>query len=147
MSRLPPDPGALLPPLAAAWPGVRLGADIASIPAIAESVEKFGQRFLQRLFTTAELDYCNTASGVDPGRLAARFAAKEAVIKALDLSESGVSWRDIEVLRKPGGGCAIRLTGMLACQHEIHDSSEFPASLSHDADYAIALVAFPPSFT
>jgi len=147
MNILPPDPGALLPSLAAAWPGVRLGADIASIPAIAESVSRFGQRFLQRLFTVGELEYCDTAAGVDAARLAARFAAKEAVIKALDLSEAGVCWRDIEVLRGPGGGCAIRLNGKLALGLHIRGLPEFPLSLSHDGDYAIALVAFPPSFS
>ena len=119
----------------------------ASIPAIAESVARFGDQFLQRLFTQAELDYCNTPAGVDSARLAARFAAKEAVIKALDLSETGVCWRNIEVVRKPGGGCAIRLTGNLAPRTDIHDISDFPASLSHDEDYAIALVAFPPAFS
>src|SRR3954471_21927711 len=90
---------------------VRLGFDLASIAGIAESIRLFGRRFTDRIFTARELDYALSGTGLCAERLAARFAAKEAVIKALSLSEAGIGWRDIEVVRQASGACGIVLHG------------------------------------
>ena len=81
---------------------VGTGIDIAEVPRIAESIERFGERFLRRVFTEEEIRYCDSkANRVE--RYAARFAAKEAAMKALGTGwNRGVRWRDIEVLRQPG---------------------------------------------
>ena len=74
------------------------GVDIIEIPRIKRVAERFGQRFFRRIFTNQEILYCR---GRAP-QLASRFAAKEAVMKALGTGIRGVRWRDIEVLRNPG---------------------------------------------
>jgi holo-[acyl-carrier protein] synthase len=120
--------------------GMRLGADVARIGAIAESLRLFGHRFARRLFTARELDYALSGSGLCAERLAARFAAKEAVIKALSLAESGINWRDIETVRQRDGSCVVVLHGM--ARRAAHDLgvSRILLSMSHEGDYAFAVV-------
>ena len=120
--------------------GMRLGADVARIGAIAESLRLFGHRFAQRLFTARELDYAVSGTGLCAERLAARFAAKEAVIKALSLSEAGVNWRDIETVRRPDGSCAVVLHGVAQRAAEELGVSAILLSMSHEGDYAFAVV-------
>ncbi len=120
--------------------GVRLGFDLVQVSQIAQSVREFGPRFTDRFFTAGELQYSERGSYDE--RLAARFAAKEAVIKALRLSEAGIDWRDIEVTQLPQGGCELALHGLVA-QLAAHDgitSQALSVSLSHDGDYAGAVV-------
>src|SRR3982750_2287727 len=90
---------------------VGTGIDIAEVPRVAEAIERYGQRFLQRIFTEGEIRYCESkANRVE--RYAARFAAKEAGMKALGTGwNHGVRWRDIEVRRQPGGRPTIALHG------------------------------------
>ena len=78
---------------------VGTGIDIAEVPRIAQSIERFGERFIRRIFTEGEIRYCDSkANRVE--RYAARFAAKEAAMKALGTGwNHGVRWRDIEVAR------------------------------------------------
>src|SRR5881392_2235843 len=83
----------------------RLGIDIVQSSRIAESLAHFGDRFARRIFTAEELADATEAGSLSSDRLAARFAAKEAALKAFDLCESGIGWRDIEVRVLPGGGC------------------------------------------
>ena len=125
--------------------GVRMGFDLVQVSRIAESVERFGAAFEQRLFTAAELAYAYSGAGVASERLAARFAAKEAVIKALQLSEAGVGWRDIEVCKRGDGGCDVRLHGRAAALAASRAVGEIRLSLSHDGDYAGALVIALPA--
>src|SRR5437588_11362452 len=82
---------------------VGTGIDIAEVHRIAEAMERFGDRFLQRVFTEGERRYCDSkANRVE--RYAARFAVKEAAMKAVVTGWSGgVRWRDIEICRQPGG--------------------------------------------
>src|ERR1700690_606008 len=82
---------------------VGTGIDIAEVPRIRQSITRFGDRFLQRIYTAGEIRYCDSkANRVE--RYAARFAAKEAAMKALGTGWShGVRWRDCEVTRLPGG--------------------------------------------
>ena len=82
---------------------VGTGIDVVEVPRLAAAIERFGNRFLQRIFTQGEIRYCQSkANRVE--RFAARFAAKEAAIKAIGTGWSrGVTWQDVEVKRSPGG--------------------------------------------
>jgi len=120
--------------------GARLGFDLARISGIAESIRVFGRRFTDRLFTPQELDYALAASGLCAERLAARFAAKEAVIKALQLSEAGVAFRDIEVVKQADGSCTIALHGKARRIADGLGVQRILVSLSHDGDCAGAVV-------
>ena len=93
---------------------VGTGIDIAEVPRIAEAIARFGGRFLQRVFTEEERRYCDSkANRIE--RYAARFAAKEASMKALGTGwNHGVRWRDIEVHRQPGKRPTIRFHGKAA---------------------------------
>ena len=75
------------------------GVDIIEIPRIKAVADRYGERFLRRIYTEGEVAYCR---GRAP-QLATRFAAKEAVMKALGTGIRGVRWKDIEIARKPGG--------------------------------------------
>ncbi|OOG53695.1 holo-ACP synthase [Rhodanobacter sp. C03] len=114
---------------------IRVGIDLVRISAIAESLASFGDRFLHRVFTEAEVTYCMSAPMLVSSRLAVRFAAKEATRKALRLD--GVGWRDIEVVRQPDGACDIELHGatMAKC-----GAGRLALSMSHEGDHATAVV-------
>jgi holo-[acyl-carrier protein] synthase len=127
-------------PRHAAMQGARLGFDLARVSGIAESIRLFGRRFTDRLFTSRELDYALSGTGQCAERLAARFAAKEAVIKALGLSEAGVGWRDIEVVKRADGSCAVVLHGTARRVAQAMGMREILLSLSHDGDCAGAVV-------
>jgi len=115
-----------------------VGMDLVSISAIAESVTRFGDRFLHRIFTQGEIDYALAAPALSSSRLAARFAAKEAVRKALRLD--GVAWRDIEVVRHADGACSIALHGRTRGLVPVDSGVQIAVSLSHDGDQAAAVV-------
>lgn len=117
-----------------------MGFDLAQVSAIAQSLERFGAAFATRLFTAHELAYANSGRGMCAQRLAARFAAKEAVIKALRLAEAGVGWRDIEVVKLDDGDCAVSLHGRAAELAAEMGARQILLSLSHDGDYAGAVV-------
>lgn len=119
---------------------MRVGMDVVDIRRISESIDTFGSRFVQRLFSESEISYALDGEGQAPQRLAARFAAKEAAIKAFDLSEAGVSWRDIEVQKLPNGACRLALHGKAASHAQQLGVCEIALSLSHDGDYAAAVV-------
>ena len=90
------------------------GIDLVEIARIQESLDRFGSRFLNRVFTPAEQAYC-LRKRRSAESLAARFAAKEAAAKALGTGISrGVNWLEIEVIREPGGRPGIRFHGRAA---------------------------------
>lgn len=90
------------------------GIDLVEIERIRQSVDRFGVRFLDRIFTPAEQAYCMRKRNAAES-LAARFAAKEAGAKALGTGISGgVGWLEIEVIREPGGRPGIRFHGRAA---------------------------------
>lgn len=119
---------------------IRVGIDIVRVSRIEESVRRFGRRFLERIYTAAEITYANSAPALSAQRLAARFAAKEATLKALQLADKGVAWTDMEVQRAPSGECELRLHG--TALHAALDSGlmNLTISLSHEGDYATAVV-------
>lgn len=119
---------------------VGTGIDIAEVPRIRAAIERHGERFLQRVFTPGEICYCESkANRVE--RYAARFAAKEAGMKALGTGwNHGVRWRDLEVARKPGGRPALLLHGKAAEFAGRLGTTNIALSLSHTAELAMALV-------
>jgi holo-[acyl-carrier protein] synthase len=119
---------------------VGTGIDIAEVPRIREAIERHGQRFLHRIFTEGEIQYCESkANRVE--RYAARFAAKEAGMKAIGTGwNHGVRWRDIEVARKPGGRPTLLLHGKAAEFAARLGAVNIALSLTHTAEQAMAQV-------
>jgi len=119
---------------------VGTGVDISEVDRIAAAVKRFGDRFLQRVFTPAEIRYClgkpNAAE-----RLAARFAAKEAGMKAIGTGlHYGVTWQDVEVLRLPGQRPVLQFHGKAAEFAARLGYKRTHLSLSHTKEQAIAHV-------
>jgi holo-[acyl-carrier protein] synthase len=119
---------------------VGTGIDIVEVPRIAQSIERFGERFLKRIFTAAEIRYCQAkANRVE--RFAARFAAKEAGMKAIGTGmRGGVSWQDFEVGREPGGRPTMLLRGKAAQVASALGMRRAHLSVSHTAEHAVAYV-------
>ena len=119
---------------------VGTGIDITEVPRIAETIERHGERFLHRVFTDGEIAYCDSkANRVE--RYAARFAAKEAAMKALGTGwNRGVRWRDVEVCREPGGRPTIQFHGKGAEFYARLGAKHVALSLSHTAQQAVAQV-------
>ncbi len=119
---------------------VGTGIDIAEVPRIADAIQRHGERFLRRVFTEGEIAYCDSKAN-RMERYAARFAAKEAGMKALGTGWShGVRWRDVEVCRQPGGRPTIAFHGKAAEFAEKLGAKHVALSLSHTAEQAIAQV-------
>ncbi len=119
---------------------VGTGIDIAEVPRIAQSITRFGDRFLRRVFTEGEMRYCD-AKANRAERYAARFAAKEAAMKALGTGwNHGVAWRDVEVRRMPGGRPTIQFHGKAAEFAAKLGTVRVSLSLTHSKEYAIAQV-------
>lgn len=124
----------------------KIGIDLVQVSRIAESLERFGERFLRRIFTEGEIAYAAAEPAQMAERLAARFAAKEATIKALRLAEHPVNWRDIEIRRTPSGSCEIDLHGTVERLVSSSGPGSLVVSLSHEGDYATAVViSCPPT--
>jgi len=119
---------------------MHVGFDMVLVNHIQASVAAFGERFLRKIYTPQELDYCGHGAALKLERLASRFAAKEAVIKALRLAEAGVRWSDIEVVKLRDGACAIACHGRVAEVVRDLGVQEISVSMSHEADYAGACV-------
>jgi holo-[acyl-carrier protein] synthase len=119
---------------------VGLGVDMEEISRVREVISRHGRIFLDRVFTPAEIAYCERHR--DPAeRYAARFAAKEATMKALGTGwGKGVRWRDIEVTRKPGGRPAIVLHGAAREHAERMGARNVNLSLTHSGIFALAEV-------
>jgi len=116
-----------------------VGIDIIEIDRIARTLARFGERFLHRVYTEDEIDYCRGK----PSRLAARFAAKEAVSKALGVGivwREGVYWRDVEVTRDRRGKPGVRLYGGALERAQQEGLLNWSLSLSHSREYAVAMV-------
>ncbi len=119
---------------------VGTGIDIAEVPRIRAAIERFGDRFVKRIFTDGEIRYCQSkANRVE--RYAARFAAKEAAMKALGTGWNyGVRWCDIEVTRRPGSRPTIVFHGKAAEFATRLGARNVALSLTHTTDQALAQV-------
>jgi holo-[acyl-carrier protein] synthase len=119
---------------------VGTGIDITEVPRIREVIERHGERFLKRIFTEGEIQYCESKAN-RMERYAARFAAKEAGMKAIGTGwNHGVRWRDIEVARKPGGRPTLLLHGKAAEFAAKLGATNIALSLTHTAEEAMAQV-------
>lgn len=113
-----------------------VGVDMAEIPRIARALERWGERFLERVYTPAEAAYCR---GRVP-ELAARFAAKEAISKALGTGLVGVSWVEMEVLADGRGKPTVTLHGKALARARALGLDEWAVSLTHTDSTAVAFV-------
>ncbi len=113
-----------------------IGVDIIEIGRIEGAMKRWSERFLLRIYTEEELRICRNRAPA----LAVRFAAKEAVMKALGTGTKGVGWRDIEVLSNSDGKPLVYLHGRAQKKAEGIGLGELAISLSHSRQYAIASV-------
>jgi holo-[acyl-carrier protein] synthase len=113
-----------------------VGVDIIEIERIEAALRRHGERFLQRVYTPKEQAYCR---GRVP-ELAVRFAAKEAVSKALGTGMQGIVWQEMEILCNERGKPVVHLHGRARARAEELGLYEFAVSLSHSRDYAVAFV-------
>lgn len=118
--------------------GPRIGCDVVNVVDVRRSIELFGRRYLERTFTAHELQTC--VGPTRDQRLAARFAAKEAVVKVLRPGDVAIAWNSIEITRELWGGCGVVLSGNAAELARAQDLNGFQVSISHEAEVAIAMV-------
>ena len=117
-------------------PTSAVGVDVIEIERVEAALARFGERFLRRVYTAEEAAFCR-------GRvheLAARFAAKEAVMKALGTGAKGVAWREIEVLPNHRGKPLVYLYGRARARAERIGLAGLDVSMSHSREYAVAFV-------
>ncbi len=114
-----------------------IGTDLISVDRIHRAAERTGGRFLRRVFTTAERRYCQ-AKAQEYNLFAARFAAKEAVLKALGTGLSQCSWQDVEIISAVTGQPEVRLYGGAAMVAGKLGVDRVLISLSHECGRAVA---------
>jgi holo-[acyl-carrier protein] synthase len=121
---------------------LRVGLDLVALSTVVESLRgQHGDRYLERVYTAGEVADCRDADGeLAAERLAARFAAKEATIKALPGAGEGVAPSQIEVVRGESGEVALRLSGRAAELFALCDGAEIAVSLTHEGGFAAATV-------
>lgn len=112
------------------------GVDIIEISRVQRALSRWGERFLRRIYTPAEVELCRGKVQA----LAVRFAAKEAVMKALGTGARGVGWRDIEVLPDSRGKPVVNLYGRAQTRAQELGMHHMAISLSHSHEYAVAFV-------
>jgi holo-[acyl-carrier protein] synthase len=119
---------------------VGIGTDLAEVPRIREAIERHGQRFIDRIFTAAEIAYVERKANRFE-RYAARFAAKEAGMKAIGTGwRRGVRWQDFEVTNLPSGKPTLALHGVASAVAEKLGVVNVALSLTHTAEQAMAVV-------
>jgi holo-[acyl-carrier protein] synthase len=117
-----------------------IGIDVIQNDRIRDSIQRFGDRFLNRIYTEGEIEYCKKC-GQPEIHYAARFAAKEAAFKALGTGwAAGVKWRDIEVERLASGKPELHLYGEALAHATAAGATRFYVSLTHDQLVSCAVV-------
>jgi len=111
------------------------GIDAAEISRISRAVDRWGARFLERIYTPSERQYC----GLKAQRLAGRFAAKEAISKVLGTGVRYIRWREMEVLPDPRGKPVVRLYGRAQAIASNLRLGEISVSITHTGDLALAV--------
>lgn len=120
----------------------RLGTDLVYIPRIEATIERFGDRFIHRVYTPGEQLDCGWHKNLPKhaliNKLAGRWAAKEAIVKALGTGWRGVGYTDVEIRRSQTGAPVVYLHGRAMVLLAEYPEVQWQLSLSHDGDYAIA---------
>jgi holo-[acyl-carrier protein] synthase len=117
-----------------------VGTDLVETKRVQDSIDRFGERFVERIFTAGEIAYCNRKRN-SAESFAARFAAKEAAAKALGTGISrGVSWKEFEVRRETSGRPTLHLSGRAAELAEAMGVRKIQLSLTHSRELAMAVV-------
>ena len=120
---------------------LQVGIDLVDVAEVAETLSsQLADRYLSRIYTSAEVRDCSPGHLVDPVRLAGRFAAKEAAMKALRVGDRPVSWQEIEVRRAADGAPTLVLHGAAAALADEAGLSQFALSVTHERQYASAIV-------
>ncbi len=110
-----------------------IGIDIIEIERIKESIDKLGDRFLNKIYTKKELEYC-VAKANKYQHYAARFAAKEAIYKAISTSYGkGIGWHEVEIFNEPNGMPSVKLYGNL--KNFLGDDKDLKITMSHSDNY------------
>jgi len=122
-------------------PRVRVGIDVTEIEQVQTAIARFGSRYEQRLFTALERTEATGTPAVRAASLAARFAAKEAALKVLEVGDDPPPWTSIEVRRDPEGHPNLHLDGAAARMAADRGLGSWSVSLSHDGPIAAAVVA------
>jgi holo-[acyl-carrier protein] synthase len=116
---------------------IGIGIDIIEIDRVKESVDKYGEHFLQKIYTEKELNYCLNKTDKYQ-HLAARFAAKEAVYKALSSGwNENIGWKNIEITNLPNGMPVVTLNGDV--KNFLTNQKNLKISISHSRDYVAAV--------
>ena len=119
---------------------VGTGMDVAEVDRIARSMERFGRRFVERVFTAEEIRYCESKAN-KAERYAGRFAAKEAAMKAIGTGwKLGVGWQDVEVRRLPGGRPSLHFHGRALEFFQKLGAVRAHLSITHTEQLAMAQV-------
>jgi holo-[acyl-carrier protein] synthase len=129
---------------------VRVGIDLASVDTVRDSIAAHGSRYLERVYSPREIADCSTEAGVDPERLAARFAAKEAAFKVLRVGDAAVTWQEVEIRRDSTGWVKVHLTGNAARLAKQAGITDLSLSVTHERVCAAAVViaeVTPPTET
>lgn len=117
---------------------IGIGIDVVEVSRIKASLDEFGERFLDRIFTSVEREYCARQKRPEL-HFAARFAAKEAIAKAFGTGiGKDLGWLDLEIIRKPSGEPEAKLTGSAASHARNRGVIQVMVSLSHAEHYAAA---------
>jgi holo-[acyl-carrier protein] synthase len=119
-----------------------IGVDLIKVDRLARVLERYGERFLKRVFTDREIAYCHGRAHQGVYQFAQRFAAKEAFSKALGvgLRQGGIRWRDVEVLPDPRGKPEIHVTGRAARLCREMSITAMHLSLTDEDNFAVAMV-------
>lgn len=117
---------------------VRVGSDMVDVGDVAESIRQFGRQYIERVFTPLEAETCTGPNGPSAERLAARFAAKESVVKALRPT-TGVHFHDIEIWLDEDGAPEVALHGSVLAHARSIGVVDSSLSLTHDHDRASAV--------
>jgi holo-[acyl-carrier protein] synthase len=119
-----------------------VGVDLVDVAEVARSIDRFGSAYTDRVFTASETQYCREAATADAAayRFAARFAAKEALFKALRWTDQPADLRAVEVVRATDGRCSIVLHGPVRAAASATGLTHFTLSMSHGAGVATAVV-------
>lgn len=114
---------------------INCGTDIIEVCRIKESIEKMGDKFLNKVYTEKEIEYCNSKNNMKYQHFAARFAAKEAIFKAISNileDKYEIAWKDVEILNDENGRPYVHFL------NNNYNIKQIDISLSHLKEYAIA---------